>query len=66
MLRRYIEGALKNLAFAHHKMAFISGPRQCGKTTLRKMLLEERGSGNYYNWDDYHLFCETEFNLMHC
>ena len=55
MLRRYLEGALKELSFAHRKMAFVSGPRQCGKTTLGKMLLEDRGSGAYYNWD------ETEF-----
>jgi predicted AAA+ superfamily ATPase len=55
MLRRYIEGALKHLSFAHRKMAFISGPRQCGKTTVGKMLLEDRGCGTYYNWD------ETEF-----
>jgi uncharacterized protein len=58
MLRRYIEKALGNLSFAHRKMAFISGPRQCGKTTLGKMLLESRGSGAYYNWD------ETEFRRL--
>jgi predicted AAA+ superfamily ATPase len=58
MLRRYIEGALKDLSFAHRKMAFVSGPRQCGKTTLAKMLLEDRGSGAYYNWD------ETEFRRL--
>jgi predicted AAA+ superfamily ATPase len=33
-------------------MAFVSGPRQCGKTTLAKMLLSRRASGAYYNWDD--------------
>jgi predicted AAA+ superfamily ATPase len=58
MLRRYIEDVLTNLAFAHRKMAFVSGPRQCGKTTLGKMLLEDRGSGAYYNWD------ETEFRRL--
>lgn len=36
-------------------MAFISGPRQAGKTTFAKFLLKERGDGAYYNWD------ETEF-----
>lgn len=33
-------------------MAFISGPRQCGKTTLAKMLLKKVKKGGYYNWDD--------------
>jgi len=55
MRHRYLEAALANCAFAHRKMAFVSGPRQCGKTTLAKMLLRDRGAGAYYNWD------ETEF-----
>jgi predicted AAA+ superfamily ATPase len=58
MLRRYIESALEDLSFAHRKMAFVSGPRQCGKTTLGKMLLKDRGAGAYYNWD------ETEFRRL--
>ena len=29
----------------------LSGPRQCGKTTLAKQLLAERGVGAYCNWD---------------
>ena len=58
MIRRYIEGALKEFSFAHQKMAFISGPRQCGKTTIGKMLLKDRGAGAYYNWD------ETEFRRL--
>ncbi len=33
-------------------MALISGPRQCGKTTLAKMFLKRRRSGAYYNWDE--------------
>lgn len=33
-------------------MAFVSGPRQCGKTTLAKMMLRERKAGNYNNWDE--------------
>jgi len=39
-------------------MALVSGPRQCGKTTLAKMLLRERGAGTYHNWD------ETEFRRL--
>lgn len=33
-------------------MAWISGPRQCGKTTFAKMLLGQRADGAYWNWDD--------------
>jgi predicted AAA+ superfamily ATPase len=40
------------LCFSDHKIAMISGPRQCGKTTFGKMLLHERGAGAYRNWDD--------------
>ena len=33
------------------KMVFIGGPRQVGKTTLAKELLNKHFSGKYYNWD---------------
>jgi hypothetical protein len=33
-------------------MAFLSGPRQVGKTTLARGLLAERDAGRYTNWDD--------------
>lgn len=34
------------------QMRFISGPRQCGKTTLAKRKLEEEGCATcYFNWD---------------
>lgn len=49
---RYLENAIQNLCFSDHKMAFVSGPRQCGKTTLAKELLKERGQGEYRNWDE--------------
>lgn len=32
------------------KMVLLSGPRQCGKTTLVRALADERG-GRTYNWD---------------
>ncbi len=32
------------------KMVFVAGPRQCGKTTLSKGLLDDV-SATYYNWD---------------
>ena len=52
MKKRYLTSCVKELCFSDHKMAFVSGPRQCGKTTFARMLLEERKSGKYYNWDD--------------
>lgn len=33
------------------KMVLVSGPRQCGKTTLARALVREHG-GTYYSWDD--------------
>jgi uncharacterized protein len=55
MQPRHLSQIIKNMAFSSQKMAFVSGPRQVGKTTFTKMLLKERGSGGYFNWD------ETEF-----
>lgn len=51
--KRYIEKHIVQLCCPGNKMAFISGPRQCGKTTLAKTLLKNRGGpGAYYNWDE--------------
>ncbi len=52
MKNRALAAAIEELAFSGHKIAFVSGPRQCGKTTLAKMLLERREVGSYLNWDD--------------
>ena len=52
MKPRCLTSALRELSFEDHKIALVSGPRQCGKTTLAKMLLAERGSGSYLSWDD--------------
>lgn len=32
-------------------MLFVAGPRQCGKTTLAKMIATNRGEAVYFNWD---------------
>ncbi|MFH0908795.1 MAG: ATP-binding protein [bacterium] len=52
MKTRYLQGAVAGLCFADHKMAFVSGPRQCGKTTLAKAMLAKRENGVYHNWDE--------------
>ena len=49
---RYLETDINDICFKANKMAFVSGPRQCGKTTMAKLLLKERSVGEYYNWDD--------------
>jgi hypothetical protein len=53
MRHRYLAGAIEEFCFADHKIAMMSGPRQCGKTTFAKMLLRERGTGSYHNWDQF-------------
>jgi uncharacterized protein len=35
----------------YQQMLFVSGPRQCGKTTLAEMILEKVGIGRYWNHD---------------
>ena len=52
MKERSLTQPVEQLALADHKIAFVSGPRQCGKTTLAKMLLRKRKVGLYRNWDE--------------
>lgn len=49
---RYLEPIINEICFSAEKMAFVSGPRQCGKTTMAKLLLKQRKAGVYYNWDE--------------
>jgi len=54
MRERYLSGVVESLCFAkRHKIALVSGPRQCGKTTMAKMLLATRAVGRYHNWDEF-------------
>lgn len=49
---RYIEPNI--LSDLKKKMVFLGGPRQCGKTTLAKTILNScqgKGGGKYFNWD---------------
>lgn len=48
-MRYLYENILKDLK---RKMVFIGGPRQVGKTTLAKTVLDQAySSGRYFNWD---------------
>ncbi len=49
-IQRHILSYVENLALNRHKMAFMSGPRQAGKTTLAKSLLKD--PENYFSWDE--------------
>lgn len=48
MIIRAIEGTIRD--DLNKKMVLLSGPRQCGKTTLAKSLFSNKKS-TYYNWD---------------
>ncbi|HGY12360.1 MAG TPA: ATP-binding protein, partial [Desulfobacterales bacterium] len=48
-MRYLYENILKDLK---RKMVFIGGPRQVGKTTLARAILDQAySSGRYFNWD---------------
>ena len=46
---RYLKSIIQSDALKEKKMAFVSGPRQVGKTTLGKDLLQSQN--NYFSWD---------------
>lgn len=61
--QRRVEGIIKK--DLGKKMVLLSGPRQCGKTTLAEGLLKQT-KGAYYNWDiDKHkkIIRNSEFDL---
>jgi uncharacterized protein len=47
---RYLHTPVLSDAFEQRKMAFISGPRQVGKTTMAKAFL--KSTQNYFSYDD--------------
>lgn len=60
-IRRDIEPCVKD--DLNKKMVFVSGPRQCGKTTLAQKILAESSAGEvcaYLNWD----FGEDRENIL--
>ncbi len=53
---RYLNSVICDDAFKSRKIAFVSGPRQVGKTTLGQQLLKDKN--NYFSWD------QTEFRRL--
>ena len=50
---RYLNQFIIDLALCYQKMAFISGPRQVGKTTCAKSIAQTQSAEFIYkNWDD--------------
>ena len=49
---RYIQQEMWQHCRSHRQMLFLSGPRQVGKTTVAKRLVESFANGVYLNWDD--------------
>jgi uncharacterized protein len=50
--QRYLSGELSRFLREESKMGFVAGPRQVGKTTLARRLLNEAGTEElYFNWD---------------
>lgn len=46
---RYLEALVQE--DLSRKMVFLAGPRQGGKTTLARAVLERQGAGTYLSWD---------------
>jgi uncharacterized protein len=51
MITRPPYSRIWNELSAEKSLVLLSGPRQCGKTTLAKMISEEFTNSLYFNWD---------------
>jgi len=52
MVRRSLAKPIEGLASADRRMVLLSGSRQCGKTTLARMIPAPRQVSLYRNWDE--------------
>jgi predicted AAA+ superfamily ATPase len=50
--KRILTAAITDLALKRNKMAFVSGPRQSGKTTMSRILAKSYNHSLYCNWDE--------------
>lgn len=71
MIKRSLVSPIQELCLQDQKMAFISGPRQVGKTTLARQIAAQFNQSRYITWDnpqmrrqwnDNPLFFTEEFN----
>lgn len=51
MIKRTAIEIVREIIEQYNKMAFVSGPRQVGKTTLARQYQAQFGQGLYLNWD---------------
>lgn len=51
MIERTALGLIDSIITEFHTMAFVSGPRQVGKTTLARHYQRQFGQGVYLDWD---------------
>jgi predicted AAA+ superfamily ATPase len=51
MIDRVLYSAIWNELSAEKSMVLLAGPRQCGKTTLARLLSESYANKLYFNWD---------------
>ncbi len=51
MIQRNISKTTLDILLKYNKIAMVSGPRQSGKTTFSKKILESFEQGIYVNWD---------------
>ena len=52
VIERYLHTTLLEHLSSFRQMAFLSGPRQVGKTTLSRNVASEFPISNYFNWDN--------------
>ncbi len=67
MKKRYLSSLIVGDAIESKKIAFLTGPRQVGKTTICKDIIKDF-NGAYYNWDDQEfrqVWTQSPKNLIH-
>ncbi|HNU68208.1 MAG TPA: ATP-binding protein [Myxococcota bacterium] len=53
MIERTITTHVEKILNEWNKIVLLSGPRQVGKTTLAKHMLDSGWQGTYFNWDNF-------------
>lgn len=54
MIPRSVLNTVSTIVERYQKMAFLTGPRQVGKTTLAQGYQKQFAQSFYFNWDDLH------------